>query len=157
MYCRYVRSTGKDEPVIGAVFVTGCDSGMGETTAFHLAKTGYHVFAGCYLKESFEKYSSFKNITPIQVDVADEESVEAAAKEVDAAIEGSGGAIKGLYGVLQCAGIAYIAPFEYIPIKAFKRQIDVNYYGRCGDLLCSCVAYSLPPEAVGAALLCSAL
>ena len=126
---KYVRSTGKDEPVVGAVFVTGCDSGMGETTAFHLAKIGYHVYAGCYLKESFEKYKDFKNITPLQVDVANEKSVEDCAIAVGTHIKASKGAIKGLYGVLQCAGIAYIAPFQYIPIDAFKRQIDVNYYG----------------------------
>ena len=53
---KYCRSTGKDQPVEGAVYVTGCDSGMGETTAFHLAKVGYHVYAACYLAESFEKY-----------------------------------------------------------------------------------------------------
>ena len=102
---------------------------MGETTAFHLAKVGYHVYAGCYLKESYAKYESFPNITPIQVDVANEESVTASAKAVEEHIQNSSGKIKGLYGVLQCAGIAYIAPFEYVPIKAFKRQIDVNYYG----------------------------
>ena len=76
---------------------------MGETTAFHLAKVGYHVYAGCYLKESYAKYESFKNITPVQVDVANEESVAAVAKTIDEHIEQSKGAIKGLYGVLQCA------------------------------------------------------
>jgi NADP-dependent 3-hydroxy acid dehydrogenase YdfG len=89
------------------VFVTGCDSGMGETTAFHLAKVGYHVFAGCYLEESFKKYESLSNVTPIQIDVANEESVEKAAAQVNDMINNSKGAIKGLYGVLQCAGIAY--------------------------------------------------
>jgi NAD(P)-dependent dehydrogenase (short-subunit alcohol dehydrogenase family) len=104
---KFCRRTGKDEPVEGAVFVTGCDSGMGECTAFHLAKVGYHVFAGVYMKESFAKYESFKNITPVQVDVANEESVAAVAKEIQEKIEKSKGEIKGLYGVLQCAGIAY--------------------------------------------------
>lgn len=83
---------------------------MGETTAFHLAKVGYHVYAGVYMKESFQKYKSFKNITPVQVDVANEESVANAAKEITEHIEKSNGVIKGLYGVLQCAGIAYTGP-----------------------------------------------
>ena len=111
------------------MFVTGCDSGMGETTAFHLAKVGYHVFAGCFSKDSFSKYESFENITPIQIDVSNEESVAKAVEEVKSVIEKSKGSIKGLYGVLQCAGIAYTAPFEYIPMSAFRRQVDVNYYG----------------------------
>lgn len=46
---RFCRATGPDEPVEGAVFVTGCDSGMGETTAFHLSKVGYHVYGACRL------------------------------------------------------------------------------------------------------------
>ena len=111
------------------MFVTGCDSGMGETTAFHLAQTGYHVFAGCFSKDSFQKYEGNSNVTCVQIDVSDEDSVSAAAKEVKSEIDKSKGKIKGLYGVLQCAGIAYTAPFEYIPMKSFKRQIDVNYYG----------------------------
>ena len=126
---KFCRRTGKDQPVTGAVFVTGCDSGMGETTAHHLAKVGYHVFAGCYFTESFQQYKGLKNVTPIQIDVADEASVEKAATQVTQEIQKSKGSISGLFGVLQCAGIAYTAPFEYIPMKAFKRQIDVNYYG----------------------------
>jgi NAD(P)-dependent dehydrogenase (short-subunit alcohol dehydrogenase family) len=102
---------------------------MGETTAFHLAKVGYHVYAGCFLEDSFKKYESFPNITPLQVDVSNEESVQQIAVTIQNLIQESNGKIKGLYGVLQCAGIAYTAPFEYIPMKAFKRQIDVNYYG----------------------------
>lgn len=126
---RWARSTGKKQPVEGAVFVTGCDSGMGETTAFHLAKTGYHVFAGCYAKESFAKYESEKNVTCVQIDVSNEDSVKAAAESVQSFIGQSKGVIKGLYGVLQCAGIAYTAPFEYIPMAAIKRQMEVNYFG----------------------------
>lgn len=111
---KYARSTGKNEPVEGAVFVTGCDSGMGENTAFHLAQTGYHVFAACYAKESFKKYEELKNVTCVQVDVSSEESVNAVALVVKEQIANSKGKISGLYGVLQCAGIAYTAPFEYM-------------------------------------------
>jgi NAD(P)-dependent dehydrogenase (short-subunit alcohol dehydrogenase family) len=125
---RFARDTGKDQKVEGAVFVTGCDSGMGEETANHLARVGYHVFAGCYDKRSFSKYTQ-DNVTPVEINVKDEGSVAKAQKFVQKCIDSSGGAIKGLYGVLQCAGIAYTAPFEYIPLKMFKDQIDVNYYG----------------------------
>ena len=78
---------------------------------------------------SFKKYEALENITCVQLDVANEESVNASAALVKDTISKSKGKISGLYGVLQCAGIAYTAPFEYIPMDAFKRQIDVNYYG----------------------------
>lgn len=103
---------------------------MGEVTAVHLAtKCNYTVFAGCYLKESFKKYEHMSNVIPVQIDVSDENSVENARKFVEDYVNNPDNKIKGFYGLLLCAGIAYIAPFEYIPMKAFKRQIDVNYYG----------------------------
>ena len=37
--------------------------------------------------------------------------------------------ISGLFGVLQCAGIAYTAPFEYIPMESFRNQVEVNFFG----------------------------
>lgn len=126
---RYVRSTGPSEPVDGAVFVTGADSGMGLNTAQHLATVGYHVFAGCYSKDSFKLYEGMENVTPLVINVKDEPSVKKAVDFIRNAIEGSKGKISGLYGVLQCAGISYVAPFEYIPMTMFKDQVEVNYFG----------------------------
>jgi hypothetical protein len=34
-------SKGRPQPISGSVFVTGCDSGMGEITSMDLAKKGY--------------------------------------------------------------------------------------------------------------------
>lgn len=129
---RYNRSTGRDQAVDGAVFITGCDSGMGLTTARHLAKVGYHVFAGCYSKDSFSQYeddADCSNITPLVINVKDEKSVKQAANFVQQQIDSSKGRISGLYGVLQCAGISYVAPFEYIPMDMFKDQIEVSTVG----------------------------
>ena len=41
--------------VEGAVFVTGCDSGMGFWSAALLADLGYTVVAGCFLEDSEAK------------------------------------------------------------------------------------------------------
>jgi hypothetical protein len=124
---RYCRSTGPDEPVDGAVFVTGCDSGMGLNTAQHLAGVGYHVFAGCYSKDSFKQYESMDNVTPLVINVKDEASVKKAADFVRKEIDASKG-ISGLFGVLQCAGISYVAPFEYIPMSMFRDQVEVRLF-----------------------------
>lgn len=134
---------------------------MGETTAFHLANVGFHVFAACYLESSFLKYKTHPRITPVQLDVVNEAqgtqcsrrgagrpltrawAVLQVAKQVESEIERR--QLGGLFGVLQCAGIGYAAPFEYMPTETFKRQVfweggarlccphlrqvDVNFFG----------------------------
>ncbi len=66
-------------------------------------------------------------ITPVMLDVSKEEDVNTCASNVAKQIEDR--KLGGLFGVLQCAGIAFTAPFEYIPMASFKRQMDVNFYG----------------------------
>eukprot|EP00639_Heterosigma_akashiwo_P035451 CAMPEP_0194728806 /NCGR_PEP_ID=MMETSP0296-20130528/42974_1 /TAXON_ID=39354 /ORGANISM="Heterosigma akashiwo, Strain CCMP2393" /LENGTH=46 /DNA_ID= /DNA_START= /DNA_END= /DNA_ORIENTATION= len=43
MWVNLGSSSPKKEKVRGCVFVSGADSGLGKTTALHLAQTGYHV------------------------------------------------------------------------------------------------------------------
>ncbi len=124
---RWVRNTGPDQPVRGCVLVTGCDSGMGETTALHLAKVGFHVFAACFTEDGVKRLSVVPGVSPLQLDVSKEEQVTAAAATVARLMREK--KLGGLYGVLQCAGIAFTAPFEYIPEAAFRRQMEVNFFG----------------------------
>lgn len=74
-----------------------------------------------------EKYANNRNVTYFRIDVSNEASVEEARAFVVSDMEKKRRG--GLFGVLQCAGIAYTAPFEYIPMDAFKKQMDVNFYG----------------------------
>jgi NAD(P)-dependent dehydrogenase (short-subunit alcohol dehydrogenase family) len=112
-----------------AVFITGCDSGMGEATAVMLATKGWHVFAGCYLKDSGKKLCSTaggKNITPISLDVTSEDSVSAAASAVQ---EHAKYKELGLISIINCAGLGFNGPVEYFPIEMYKKQMDVNFFG----------------------------
>lgn len=111
----------------GAVLVTGASSGIGEACARRLAGMGFHVFAGVRKPEDGERLRSDAGggIVPIRIDVTDAASIEAAAREIDAAVAG-----RGLAGLVNNAGIAVPAPIEHQPIEDFRRQIEVNLIGQ---------------------------
>jgi len=119
----------------GCVFITGCDSGMGEATALHLSGIGFRVYAGILLDESAEKlkeqatklHSTDKNLIPVQIDVTKEESIKKALSTVKDHMQKNKGI--GLVAIINCAGIATIGPFEYLPIADFRRTLEVNLIG----------------------------
>lgn len=111
------------------VFVTGCDSGMGEATAYELAAKGWHVFAGVYLEDSGKKLIAkcgAANVTPISLDVTKDESCQAAVAAIK---EHPKFKELGLISVINCAGVGFNGPVEYFPISMYQRQIDVNFFG----------------------------
>eukprot|EP00035_Acanthoeca_spectabilis_P023141 m.447932 g.447932 ORF g.447932 m.447932 type:complete len:386 (+) comp19581_c0_seq1:59-1216(+) len=123
------------ENVEGAIFITGCDSGMGLVTALHLAKLGFHVYAGCFLpdsdkmiKERAKELDISQNLEMVSLDVTKTESIQAAAKFVENSIA-SKGITPGLVGVINCAGIAITGPCEYLPVSMYRQLFDVNYFG----------------------------
>ena len=110
----------------GAVLITGASTGIGEASALRLARAGCHVFAGIRRPEDgaalVQKAPS--NLTPVQLDVTDEESVREASQQVEAALGGDG-----LAGIVNNAGIALGGPLELIPLDALRRQFEVNVFG----------------------------
>lgn len=82
----YSEARGPKQIVRGAVFVTGCDSGMGRVSAERLAERGFDVIFGCYLQESVDAINSQKspNRSAIKIDVTSDDSVAAAAAAVAA-------------------------------------------------------------------------
>jgi len=122
------------EPVQGAVFITGCDSGMGEVTALQLAKKGYTVFAGCYSEKSKaslktqcdEQGIAEGSLVYVPCDVTKEAAINKAVEQVTKALQGSE---HGLVGVLNCCGLGYTGPVEYMPMKHYRACFDVNYFG----------------------------
>lgn len=122
-------STSNDEPATGIVVVTGSDSGMGFTTAVHLVQQGWHVTAGCISKDSEEKLRAElgtqeqqRLLETVLLDVTSDKSVDAAVEAV---------ARRGmpLTAVVNCAGVAFTGPAEYMAIEHFSRQLDVNFLG----------------------------
>ncbi|KAA0022329.1 SDR family NAD(P)-dependent oxidoreductase [Antrihabitans cavernicola] len=78
--------------------VTGASSGIGEAAARTLAAAGYHVFVGARRLDRLEKLADEIGGTALELDVTDEDSVDAftaVIPRVDVLVNNAGGA-KGL-------------------------------------------------------------
>ena len=110
----------------GAIVVTGTSTGIGAATAVHLAETGFHVFAGVRRETDGEtlRAQTSKPLTPLIIDVTDEQTISAAASTVAEAVGD-----RGLVGLVNNAGIAKPAPLEFQPMADFRMQLEVNLFG----------------------------
>jgi NAD(P)-dependent dehydrogenase (short-subunit alcohol dehydrogenase family) len=104
----------------GKVVVTGASTGIGEATAQHLKGLGFDVHAGVRKPEDAERLRD-SGVTPLTLDVTDEQSIAAARAEV-----GDGP----LAGLVNNAGIAVSGPIEFVPIDELRRQLEVNLIGQ---------------------------
>jgi NAD(P)-dependent dehydrogenase (short-subunit alcohol dehydrogenase family) len=104
----------------GTVVITGASTGIGEATALHLAELGFEVRPGVRSDEDAERLRS-RGLSPLRIDVTDEESIAAAAGEVAE-----------LAGLVNNAGIAVSSPVEFIPLDELRRQLEVNLIGQVG-------------------------
>jgi NAD(P)-dependent dehydrogenase (short-subunit alcohol dehydrogenase family) len=105
-----------------AVLVTGATTGIGRKTAELLAKRGFFVYAGARKEQDMVELNAIENIQAIRLDVTIQE-------EIDAAVETVRAAGRGLYGLINNAGVAVIAPLIEVDEEDLRFQIDVNVYG----------------------------
>ncbi|KAG9468891.1 D-beta-hydroxybutyrate dehydrogenase, mitochondrial-like [Eleutherodactylus coqui] len=115
-----------------AVLITGCDSGFGLALAKHLHKLGFTVFAGCLLKdrngEGAQELETFhcNRMKVLQLNVCSEEEVTQAVELVKKSLEGSD---KGLWGLVNNAGISSFGEVEFTSIDSYKEIAEVNLWG----------------------------
>nr|WLO36069.1 17-beta-hydroxysteroid dehydrogenase type 6-like protein [Sinonovacula constricta] len=109
-----------------AVFITGCDRGFGETLASQLALEGYIVYAGCLDPNSDGARILHNNsrITVLHVDVTNQQSVNDVRYVLEQQL-----ADKGLWAVVNNAGVAVFAETEWCTMEAYERVLGVNLLG----------------------------
>jgi NAD(P)-dependent dehydrogenase (short-subunit alcohol dehydrogenase family) len=111
----------------GAVVITGASTGIGRATALALAAAGYRVFAG--VRRTVDGDSLLElatgRLTPLTIDVTDPLSIEAAAREVAAAVGSDG-----ITGLVDNAGIGTLWPMEVMPLEELRRIYEVNVFGQ---------------------------
>jgi NAD(P)-dependent dehydrogenase (short-subunit alcohol dehydrogenase family) len=105
-----------------AVFITGASGGIGAATTRTLAQRGYLVYAGVRSLSAAPDFGA--DVDLIEVDVTDPESVQAAARMVEAR-QGPAG----LRAVINNAGIIIQGPLELVPASDMVRQFAVNVFG----------------------------
>ena len=107
----------------GAVLVTGASRGLGRNMAMYLSERGFHVFAGCRNPADVKEFiqNASERLTPLLLDVTDEQSIAEAVETVSEAV-GEGG----LKGIVNNAGVAVYGPVEQIPVHIVEEQLRVN-------------------------------
>lgn len=105
-----------------AVLVTGASSGLGRVTAEALAARGYFVYAGARKDADLAELNAIENIQAVRLDVNQQEQIDAAVKM----IRESG---RGLYGLVNNAGVAVVSPLIDIDEEDFHYQMNANIYG----------------------------
>jgi NAD(P)-dependent dehydrogenase (short-subunit alcohol dehydrogenase family) len=111
-----------DQDAPKAVLVTGASSGIGRKITEVLAARGYFVYAGARKEQDLLELDAMENVQSIRLDVTIQE-------EIDAAVETVRGAGRGLYGLVNNAGVAVIAPLIEVEEDDLDFQMDVNVYG----------------------------
>ncbi len=105
-----------------AVLVTGASSGIGRNIAETLAKKGYFVYAGARKEADLKALSAINNIQGIKLDVTIQSEIDAAV----ATVKQQG---RGLYGLVNNAGVTVFAPLIEVSEKDMQFQMDVNLFG----------------------------
>jgi NAD(P)-dependent dehydrogenase (short-subunit alcohol dehydrogenase family) len=103
------------------IVITGATSGIGQATARLLSERGYDVFATYRDPRDRGALATLAGVHPIQMDVSDAAQIRHAVSEVEDALGNDG-----LYAVINNAGIAYTAPFEYTELGRAREIVDVN-------------------------------
>lgn len=105
-----------------AVLITGASTGIGRRIAEDLAQQGYFVYAGARKQKDLDALNQIANIQAIRLDVTIQEEIDAAVMAVE-----KGG--KGLYGLVNNAGVYIGGPLIEVDLEEFQWLMDINVNG----------------------------
>jgi NAD(P)-dependent dehydrogenase (short-subunit alcohol dehydrogenase family) len=105
-----------------SVLVTGASTGIGRKITERLAAHGYVVYAGARKDSDLQALGAIKNVRPIRLDVTKPE-------DIDAAVQTVAQAGRGLYGLVNNAGIYTDGPLIDTSPEEFDLVMKVNLYG----------------------------
>jgi NAD(P)-dependent dehydrogenase (short-subunit alcohol dehydrogenase family) len=111
-----------DDNAQKAILVTGASSGIGRKIAETLAANGYFVYAGARKQADLDALNEIPNIQSVRLDVTKQD-------EIDAAVETVRAGSKGLYGLVNNAGIVVLGPITEIDEDELTWILDVNLIG----------------------------
>lgn len=105
-----------------AVLVTGASTGIGRKITETLAAKGIFVYAGARKEKDLKELDALENVQSIRLDVTVQDEIDAAVATITK--EG-----RGLYGLVNNAGVAIVAPLIEVEESELDFIFDVNIYG----------------------------
>jgi NAD(P)-dependent dehydrogenase (short-subunit alcohol dehydrogenase family) len=105
-----------------AVLITGASSGIGRNAAERLAAAGYYVYAGARKAEDIVDLNKIDNVKAVRLDVT-------VQQDIDAAVDLIRDEGRGLWGIVNNAGVNVVAPLIEADISEVEFLFDVNVYG----------------------------
>jgi len=120
--CSHSFAQADTTPVQKAVLVTGGAAGLGRLMAETVAAKGYFVYEGARKDTDLAELDAIENIQAIRLDVNQQDQIDAAVKTIREAG-------RGLYGLVNNAGVAVLSPLIEIEEEDFHYQMNANIYG----------------------------
>ncbi len=107
---------------VRAVLVTGASSGIGLRMTEVLSQNGFFVYAGARSAEDLARLDAMENVKSVRLDVTIQSEIDAAV----ALIRSEG---RGLFGLINNAGVATMGPLIEMSEEDMDFQLDVNLLG----------------------------
>ncbi len=111
-----------EQPEKFSILITGCSSGIGETTAYGLKERGYRVFASARQTKDVERLKA-AGFEAVQLDLADSGSIQAA---VEAVAEETGGTLDALFNN---GAFGQPGAVEDLTRDILRFQFETNLFG----------------------------
>ncbi len=105
-----------------AVLVTGASSGIGRLITERLAADGVFVYAGARKQKDIDDLNRLENVQAVRLDVTIQDEIDAAVETVL-----TGG--RGLFGIVNNAGVVNLGPLIEVEEDDIDFLFDVNVYG----------------------------
>jgi NAD(P)-dependent dehydrogenase (short-subunit alcohol dehydrogenase family) len=115
-------ASAQADPPQRAVLVTGASSGIGRKITERLAAAGFFVYAGARKARDLAELNAIPNVQSIRLDVTVPAEIAAAVETVR-----QGG--RGLYGLVNNAGVLIISPLIETDEVDLRYIFDVNVLG----------------------------
>ena len=115
-------NSGPGDHAQKTILVTGASTGLGRMLAESLASKGYFVYAGARKDKDLAALNAIENIQSVRLDVTIQSEIDAAVQEVT-------NANRGLYAIVNNAGVGLMAPLIELDEKDLDFIFDVNVYG----------------------------
>ena len=105
-----------------AVLVTGASTGIGRKITERLAADGYFVYAGARSDSHLEALAQIRDVQAVRLDVTKPEDIDAAVSTIEKAG-------RGLYGLVNNAGVATAGSVIECSEEEFDLTMAVNTFG----------------------------